>query len=155
MMPLTLLACILVGVLANFWLLAGMPSVKPEFFLIFGSVISALYFLVGMPVVLAVLARKYRQSRKWTTNLVVSIAMILAFYISAVVAWIVLTPAQWNLSFLTTIKAAGDSETYGKLEDTAEYLLVNLLLISTISTILAGLVTAAVRGTWARYSLKH
>jgi hypothetical protein len=85
-----------------------------------------------------------------TTSLLSSFVMILVFYASAILTWILISRG-WSLSFLTTLKAAGDSETYGKLEDIAEGLLVCLLIVSTVATIAAGILTAAVRKLWVRH----
>jgi hypothetical protein len=150
MAPLFMLLGILVGILGNFWLLSGMPAVKPAFVLLAASALTTIYFMLGMPVFVAVLARKYQRDRTLTTNLAVSIVMILGFYLSAVLTWILLTRG-WGLSFVQTIKAAGDSRTYGKLEDKAEHILIWLMLISAVTTIVAGLVSASARYLWLRY----
>jgi hypothetical protein len=149
MAPLFMLLCILVGVLGNFWLLSGMPAVKPDFVILAAFALATVYFMLGMPVFVAVLARKYQRDRTLTTNLAVSIVMLVAFYISVVLTWL-LSTRGWELSFVQTIKAAGDSRTYGKFEDGAEHILIWLMLVSAFSTIVAGLVSALVRHLWLR-----
>jgi hypothetical protein len=151
MAPLLILACILVFVLGNIWFLLGMPVVAPIFILFAACFLGGLYFLFGMPVIIAVLARAYCKSRKLTLNLLVAVVMLFAFYISATLTWFLIT-TEWNLSFLTTLKAAGDAKEYGHpIEHAAQGLLASLLTMSTLSAVAAGAVTAAVRHLCVRH----
>jgi ketosteroid isomerase-like protein len=112
---------------------------------------SGLWFLFGMPLVLAVFARKCFQSHKLPTGFLVSVVMIIVFFASAVLLWRHFATHYWNLSFLTALQAAGDAARYGHpVEHTAEVLLVNLLIFSTLSAAAAGAITGAVRHLWVR-----
>jgi hypothetical protein len=150
MAPFFILLCILVGILGNFWWLSGMPAVKPMFVILPASALTILYFMIGMPVFVAILARKYQRNRTLTTNLAFSIFMLFVFYTSVALTWLLLTRG-WELSLVQTIKAAGDSRTYGKLEDKAEHILIWLMLISAVTTIVAGLLSVSARYLWLRY----
>jgi hypothetical protein len=111
-----------------------------------------LWFLFGMPVVVAVCALKCRRIRKLTAGLLVSAVMLLAFYAGAILLWgVVVTMHYWNLPFLTMIHAAGNAEKYGHpIEHAAQGLLVGLLFWSTVTAVIAGIVTAT-----ARYAVKR
>ncbi len=111
-----------------------------------------LWFLFGMPVVVAVYALKYRRIHKWTTGLTVSVAMLLAFYAGAILLWrVIIAMRYWTLPFLTMIHAAGNAEKYGHpIEHTAEGLLIGLLFWSSVAAVIAGIVTGI-----ARYAVKR
>lgn len=113
---------------------------------------SGLWFLFGMPVVLAVFAWKYFQSRKLPTGFLVSVVMLIVFFAIAALLWRHFATHYWNLSFLTALHAAGDAARYGHpVEHTAEVLLANLLIISTLSAAAAGAITGGVRHLWIRH----
>ena len=155
MAPLLILACILVGVLGSLWLLFGMPIVAPSGILLAFCFLSGLYFLFVLPVIVGVLARAYRKSRKLTTNLSVAVVMLIAFYISVALTWMLITPG-WDLSLIATFKAAGalgglEQGGSNSLDHAAEGILAALLIISTLSTVAAGIVTATVRYVWVKY----
>ena len=155
MAPLLILACILVGVLGSFWLLFGMPYVAPLGILLAACFLSSLYFLFVLPVIVGVLARAYRKSRRLTANLSAAVVMLFAFYISLALTWMLVTPG-WDLSPVATFKAAGALGGLGKaggspLDDAAEGILAALLIISTLATVAAGIVTATVRHILVKY----
>jgi hypothetical protein len=151
MAPLVILACILLGVLGSLWLLFGMPAVAPMLILLAACFLGGLYFLFGMPAIIAILVHEYRRTRKLTTNLLASLFMLCAFYISAILTWF-LTTSDWNLSFPTTLKAAGNAAKYGhSIEHASQGLLSVLLIISTLSAVAAGIVTIAARYALYRY----
>lgn len=153
MAPLITLACILVGALGNLWLFSGMPRVKPMFILMVASLLSAIYFVFAMPVFVAVLARRFRRTQQLTANLLVEVVMLLVFYISAGVTWALIS-RHWSLSFLETLQAARDAERYAKFEHDAESAIFFLLVVSTISTVVAGTVTLTLRSLWERFRQK-
>jgi hypothetical protein len=107
------------------------------------SLLCGFWFLLGMPITAAVFAWQDRRSRKLSTGLLVAVVMLVVFYISAALIWRLGT-ADWNLSFLTTLEASVDSEKYGhKVEHRAEVIVVWLLVESTSTAVLAGVVTTA------------
>jgi len=112
---------------------------------------SGLWFLFGMPVVLSVFAWKYYQSRELPTGFLVSAVMLIAFLATAVLLWRHFATHYWNLSFQTARHAAVDAARYGHpVEHTAEVLLANLLIFSTLSAAAAGTITGSVRYLWHR-----
>ncbi len=154
MAPLIILACILVALLGNAWLLSGMPAVKPAFVVFAASLVSCIYFVIGMPVIAVVLARRYRRTRVMTASLLSAVVMLAAFYFSAVFTWLLLSRG-WHLSFLKTIDAARDAETYGELDAVAENLLLWLMLIVSVATAAAGAVTAGIAHAWIKRSRRE
>jgi uncharacterized protein (TIGR02246 family) len=114
-------------------------------------VVSGLWFLVGMPVVVAVLAWKYSRRRELPRGFLVSVAMLIVFFAVATLLWRYLASHYWNLSFLTALHAAGDAARYGHpVEHTAEVLVANLLIVSTLSAAAAGAIAGGVRHLWVR-----
>ena len=113
--------------------------------------LSGLWFLFGMPVVVAVFAWKYRRTRTLPTGLLVAVVMLVAFYASALSLWRLFTTTYWNLSFLTTLDAAANAAKYGHpVEHGAEVLLVWLVVVSTAAAAVTGAATAAIRKSWTR-----
>ena len=114
--------------------------------------LGGIWFLFGMPVTVAALAWDYRRKRKVTISLLVSVVMLVVFYISGTAWWILFIVTQhWKLSFMTTIAAAGDSDTYGHVvEHTAESVLGWLLVVPTVTALIAGVVTAVVKRSLVR-----
>jgi ketosteroid isomerase-like protein len=116
------------------------------------SLFCGIGFLFGMPVVAAAYVWKYYRSRAVPTGLLVAIAMVLVFWTAATQLWRHFAAHYWNMSFMTALQAAGDAARYGHpVEHTAEVLVVNLLIFSTLLASAAGGITFAVRRLW----LKH
>ena len=116
------------------------------------SLFSSLGFLFGMPMVLAVFAWKYFKSRKLSTGLLISAVMLAVFFAVAALLWRHFATHYWNLSFLTALDAAVDAARYGHpVEHTAEVLLANLLIFSTLSSAAVGAMTGGVRYLWTRH----
>ena len=116
------------------------------------SLFSSLWFLLGMPIVFAVFAWKYFVSRKLSTGFLVSAVMLIVFLAVAALLWRHFATYYWNLPFLTALDAAVDAAKYGHpIEHTAEVLLANLLIVSTLSSALAGAITGGVRHLWSRH----
>lgn len=114
------------------------------------SLLCGLFFLFGMPVIAAFFAWEYRRLGKLPTGFLVSVVMIVVFYASAGLIWHLGT-TDWNLSFLTTLEASVDAEKYGHpVEHRAETMVVWLLIYSTFTAVVAGVVTPAVRRAWRR-----
>jgi hypothetical protein len=112
---------------------------------------SILWFLFGMPVVVLVSGYRSFRSGRLSTSFLVSFVMIIAFCLTAIILWAILTAQEWNLSFLNAFQAAGDTARYGNpVEDTAEDVLVALLVLSTLSAAVSGMITGAARWLWAR-----
>jgi hypothetical protein len=112
--------------------------------------LSGIWFLFGMPVLTAVSAWEYYQKRKSPTGFLVAVVMLIVFYISAGLIWMLITP-DWNLSFLTTFEASVNSEKYGHpIEHRAEVMLCWLLIVSTLTSVAAGSGTAAIARAWIR-----
>jgi hypothetical protein len=66
--------------------------------------------------------------------------MLLAFFLVTVLFWIQLSGHYWNLSLKHAFIAAGDSARYGNpVEDTAESVLISLMVISAFSGLSAGI----------------
>ena len=77
--------------------------------------------------------------------------MLIVFFAIAALLWRRFATHYWNLSFLTALHAAGDAARYGHpVEHTAEVLLVNLLIFSTLSAVAAGAISGAARHLWVR-----
>lgn len=113
---------------------------------------SGLWFLFGMPVYVAVFAWKYYRSRKLSTGFLVAVVMLIVFWTTATQLWKHFATHYWNLSFVTALHAAGDAAKYGHpIEHTAEVLLANLLIFSTLLAAAAGAITLAVRHLWIRH----
>ena len=114
--------------------------------------LSGLWFLIGMPVVLAIYAYRYRRTRRLPSGLLVAAVMLIVFYVSATLLWREFAFHYWRQSFLTALDASVNAAKYGHpIEHTAEVLLVWLLIVSTLSAVAAGAVTGAVRHVWARH----
>jgi uncharacterized protein (TIGR02246 family) len=112
-----------------------------------------IWFLFGMPVVTIVSAWRLCRSRKVTTGFIVSIVMLIAFFVAAGLIWSYSKAHFWNLPFVDALRAAGDTARYGNpVEDTAEDILVMLLVLSTLSAVAAGVITGVAR---RRRSQKH
>jgi uncharacterized protein (TIGR02246 family) len=113
---------------------------------------SGIWFLFGMPVVVAVLVWKCWRNRKFSAGLLVAVVMVIVFFGSATLLWRHFATHLWNFSFMTALHAAGDAATYGHpIEHTAEVLLANLLIFSTLSAAAAGAITGALQRLWIRH----
>lgn len=113
--------------------------------------ISGLWFLIGMPVVVAIYGNEYRRSRKLPTGLLVTAVTLIAFYVTAILLWKEFALHYWHKSFLTALDASVNAEKYGHpVEHTAEVLLVWLLIVSTLSALAAGALTGILRHVWFR-----
>jgi uncharacterized protein (TIGR02246 family) len=107
---------------------------------------SGVWFLIAMPIVAVVGAWKFIRTRKLSTGLLVSLVMLVAFFIAAVMLWNNITARYWNLSLGTALRAAGDTARYGNpVEDTAESVLVTLLVLPTMIAVAAGVITGTAR----------
>jgi ketosteroid isomerase-like protein len=115
------------------------------------SLLSGFGFLFGMPVIAAAFAWKCYRSRKLPRGLPVAIAMVLVFWLAATQLWRHFAAHYWNMSFMTALQAAGDAAQYGHpIEHTAEVLVVNLLIFSTLLAVAAGAITLAVQHLWTK-----
>jgi uncharacterized protein (TIGR02246 family) len=113
---------------------------------------SGIWFLIGMPIVAFVCAWNFCRNRKLSTGFVVSAVMFMAFFVAALLLWWNISAHYWNLSFMTTFYAAVDTARYGNpVEDTAESVLVTLLVLSTFSALAAGVITGSARWAWIRH----
>lgn len=112
---------------------------------------SIIWFLFGMPVVVLISGYRSFQSRRLSAAFLVSFVMIIAFFVTAIILWELLTAQQWNLSLLNAFQAAGDTARYGNpVEDTAEDVLVALLALSTLSAAASGMIAGTARWLWVR-----
>ncbi len=115
-------------------------------------IVIIIWFFLGMPFVFAVSLRKSIRNRKPSTGFFVSAIMFIVFFAAALILWWQFAGQYWNLSFSTAILAGGDSERFGHpVEHTAEVLLVNLILFSTLCSLLAGAIT----GTFLHFTMKR
>jgi hypothetical protein len=106
------------------------------------SLLCACFFLVVLPVIVAVLAWQDRRVKKLSAGLLTAVVMLVVFFTSAVLLWSLGT-ADWKLSFLTTLEASVNAEKYGPIESRAERIVVWLLIYSTMAAGLAGAATAS------------
>lgn len=81
--------------------------------------------------------------------------MLLAFFVTVSLLWKYISAQEWNLSLSQAFQAAGDTARYGNpVEDTSEDVLVGLLVLSTFSAAVAGIIAGAMRWLWIRYGQK-
>jgi uncharacterized protein (TIGR02246 family) len=114
--------------------------------------LSMLWFLFGMPVVALVAAWRFYRSRKLSAGLLVSAAMLIAFFLTALLVWRYFAAHEWNLPLAHAFHAATDTIRYGNpVEDTAEGVLMGLLVLSTFSAAAAGVITGVARWVWTRH----
>jgi uncharacterized protein (TIGR02246 family) len=114
--------------------------------------VSDIWFLFGMPIVAIVYSWKFCRNRKLSTGFLVSTVMLIAFFVTAILLWRNIATHYWNLSFMTALKAAVDTARYGNpVEDTAESVLVTLMILSPLSAIAAGMIAGAARWAWTRH----
>jgi hypothetical protein len=107
--------------------------------------ISTLWFASGMPIVTAIYAWRAIRNKTWPTGLIVSLSMLLAFFLAAALLWIYISGHYWNLPLKHAILASTDTERYGNpLEDSAEAVLVNIMIFSAISGLAAGILARTV-----------
>ena len=67
--------------------------------------------------------------------------MLLAFFVTVSLLWKYISAQEWNLSLSQAFQAAGDTARYGNpVEDTSEDVLVGLLVLSTFSAAVAGII---------------
>ncbi len=113
---------------------------------------SGLWFLFGMPIVAIISAWKFFRNRKLSTGLLVSVVMLIVFFLAAVLLWRYFSAHEWNLPMANAFYAAGDTARYGNpVEDTAEGVLVGLLVLSTFSAVAAGIMTGIARKVWIHH----
>jgi hypothetical protein len=113
--------------------------------------LSGIWFLLGMPVVVAVLAWKGRRNGRISAGLLIAGFMLIVFWGTAALLWRYIATHVWNFSFMTALRAAGDAATYGHpIEHTAEVLLANVLIFSTLSAAAAGAISGGLRHLWIR-----
>ena len=107
------------------------------------TVLAGLLMICAMPLVLVIQFLNYfLRGRLWTAGLSISLTGAAAFLLGGTISWFALSPG-WQLSFLTTVAAAVDSETYGHpVEHAAENLLVAVLFFALIGSVVAGSATA-------------
>ena len=114
-------------------------------------VTSMLWFAFGMPIVTVVYACKAFRGRSWSTGLIVSASMLLAFLLVSALLWLQLSGSYWNLPLKHAFIAATDTERYGNpVEDTAESVLISLIVISVVSGMAACVVAPIIRWVWTR-----
>lgn len=112
---------------------------------------SLLWFLFVMPILALVCGWKSFRSGKLSAGFLVSAVMLVVFFLAAAFLWWHFSAQYWNLSLASIFHAARDTARYGNpVEDTAEDLLVALLVLSTISAVAAGAVTGIARWAWRR-----
>ncbi len=112
---------------------------------------SIIWFLFGMPVVVLISGYRSFRSRRLSASFLVSFVIIIAFFLTAIILWKLLTVQEWNLSLLNAFQAAGDTARYGNpVEDTAEDVLVALLVLSTLSAAASGMISGTARWLWVR-----
>jgi len=115
------------------------------------SFLAGIWFLFGMPIVFVVSGWGYVRSRKLSTGFLVSTVMLIVFFATAGLLWAHFSGKFWNMSFGHARTAAVDAANYGHpVEHTAEVLLVNLLIFSTLSSVAAGAITGTVRHFWVK-----
>jgi ketosteroid isomerase-like protein len=116
-----------------------------------GCALSALWFVFGMPILTIFYSWKAFRSRSWSTGFIVSASMLLAFLLVSVLLWLQLSGKYWNLPLKDAFIAATDSERYGNpVEDTAESVLISLIVIPVVSGMAACIAAPIVRWIWTR-----
>ena len=116
-----------------------------------GCALSTLWFVLGMPIVTIVYGWKAFRRRSWSIGFIVSASMLFAFLLVSVLLWLQLSESYWNLPLKHAFIAATDSERYGNpVEDTAESVLISLMVIPAVSAMTAGILAPIVRWIWAR-----
>jgi hypothetical protein len=114
------------------------------------SIICGLWFLLGMPIVVSNFAWKCHRNRTINTGLVIALAMLFVFYISAGMIW-TLDSSPWNLSFMQTLEASVNTEKYGHAaEHRAETMVAWLLMVSTFTALLGGAIATVIQSAISR-----
>ena len=114
--------------------------------------LSGLWFLIAMPIVLAIYANEYHRTRRLPTGLMVTVVSLIVFYATAVLLWREFASHYWHQSFLTALDASVNAAKYGHTaEHTAEVLLIWLLIVTTLCAVAAGALTGVVRHVWIRF----
>jgi ketosteroid isomerase-like protein len=116
-----------------------------------GCVACTLWCMFGMPVVAIALGWKACRKRKMSTGFIVSVAMVISYLLAAGILWVYFAPRYWNLPFWA-FGAATDTARYGNpVEDTAEGVLISLMVLAALVSIAVGLITWVARRLWMRY----
>jgi hypothetical protein len=112
------------------------------------ALLGSMSFIALVPVALL------SATRPWNPHkLVIPSMMAIAFFIGGLLSWN-LIPFHWDLSFWTTLAAAGQAEKYGHLvEHKAEGILIWVLFFSVAGATVTGIV--AVAATKVRKRLQH
>jgi len=116
-----------------------------------GCLGGCLWFTMGMPIVTVIYGWKSLRKRRWMTGFIVSVSMWIAFVLVAALFWLQLSANYWNLPLRHAFMAAVDTARYGNpVEDTAESVLVSLIVISVFSGLAAGVLSRAACWLWTR-----
>ncbi len=114
-----------------------------------GCFAGCLWFTFGMPIVTVICGCIAYSKRKWTNGLIVSLSMWIAFALVGGLMWLQISANYWNLPLRHAFIAAGDTARYGNpVEDTAESILISMIVISVFSGFVAGILARI--GCWIR-----
>jgi hypothetical protein len=93
--------------------------------------------LVVAPILLGVNILRYLTRRTHKRDLIVTACFHAGVLCTGWAVWAT-RPSGWKLPFWTTVKAGGDSETYGHvIEHAAEVLIANVILVGLIGGLIA------------------
>jgi hypothetical protein len=91
----------------------------------------------GALVMASVSAMRSQRSRRHGRRLAIALCYLAGMFFGGLLAWKVVPPPEWKLSFWTTIQASVDAQSYTHLvEHTAENILVAVLVSGVIGGIL-------------------
>jgi uncharacterized protein (TIGR02246 family) len=116
-----------------------------------GCVACTGWCLFGMPIVTVAFGWRACRNRKMSTGFIVSAAMVISYALATGILWVFFAPRYWNLPFWA-FGAATDTARYGNpVEDTAEGVLISLMVLAALASVAAGLITWVTRRLWMRF----
>ncbi len=106
--------------------------------------LGGIWFLIGMPLMVVFGTWGFYRKTRWPAVFMVAAVMLLVFYGSAGLIWILLS-ADWSLSFFSTFQATISPGKYGtEVVHRADVILISLLIFSTLAAVAAAAIAAAI-----------
>jgi hypothetical protein len=100
-------------------------------------IIGCAFFLLVLPVVLAVMATQFVRTGKCPVALTPAVVSWVGFWLGGLGSWALISP-RWSMPFWQTLAASVDAETYGHpLEHQAENILVWVLFAAVLTALMS------------------